>query len=113
LISKQTIARILEDAHIEEVIGEFVKLKKSGQNYKGLSPFTAERNPSFYVSPSKGIYKCFSSGKGGNVVNFLMEHEHFTYPEALLFLAKRYGIAVEEDAVSPEDVCWKPKPVKP
>jgi DNA primase len=104
LISKQTIARILEDAHIEEVIGEFVKLKKSGQNYKGLSPFTSERNPSFYVSPAKGIYKCFSSGKGGNVVNFLMEHEHFTYPEALLFLAKRYGIAVEEDAVSPEDV---------
>jgi len=104
LISKLTIARILEDAHIEEVIGEFVKLKKSGQNYKGLSPFTSERNPSFYVSPAKGIYKCFSSGKGGNVVNFLMEHEHFTYPEALLFLAKRYSIAVEEDEVSPEDV---------
>jgi len=104
LISKQTIARILEDAHIEEVIGEFVKLKKSGQNYKGLSPFTDERNPSFYVSPAKGIFKCFSSGKGGNVVNFLMEHEHFTYPEALLFLAKKYGIAVEEDAVRPEDI---------
>ena len=104
MISKQTIARILEDAHIEEVIGEFVKLKKSGQNYKGLSPFTDERNPSFYVSPAKGIFKCFSSGKGGNVVNFLMEHEHFTYPEALLFLAKKYGIAVEEDAVRPEDI---------
>lgn len=104
MISKQTIARILETAHIEEVIGEFVKLKKSGQNYKGLSPFTTERNPSFYVSPAKGIFKCFSSGKGGNVVNFLMEHEHFTYPEALLFLAKKYGIAVEEDAVSPEDI---------
>jgi DNA primase len=104
VISKQTIARILEDAHIEEVIGEFVKLKKSGQNYKGLSPFTTERNPSFYVSPSKGIYKCFSSGKGGNVVNFLMEHEHFTYPEALMFLAKKYGIAVEEDAISTEDI---------
>lgn len=103
MISKQTIARILETAHIEEVIGEFVKLKKSGQNYKGLSPFTDERNPSFYVSPAKGIFKCFSSGKGGNVVNFLMEHEHFTYPEALLFLARKYGIAVEEDAVSPED----------
>jgi DNA primase len=103
LISKQTIARILETAHIEEVIGDFVKLKKSGQNYKGLSPFTDERNPSFYVSPAKGIFKCFSSGKGGNVVNFLMEHEHFTYPEALLFLAKRYGIAVEEDAITPED----------
>lgn len=103
MISKQTIARILESAHIEEVIGEFVKLKKSGQNYKGLSPFTAERNPSFYVSPAKGIFKCFSSGKGGNAVNFLMEHEHFTYPEALMYLAKKYGIAVEEDAFTPED----------
>jgi DNA primase len=103
LISKQTIARILEDARIEEVIGEFVKLKKSGQNYKGMSPFTQERNPSFYVSPAKGIFKCFSSGKGGNVVNFLMEHEHFTYPEALIYLAKKYGIAVEEDSVSPEE----------
>ena len=88
MISKQTIARILETAHVEEVVGEFVKLKKSGQNYKGLSPFTNERNASFYVSPAKGIYKCFSSGKGGNVVNFLMEHEHFTYPEALMYLAK-------------------------
>jgi len=103
LISKQTIARILEEARIEEIVGEFVKLKKSGQNYKGLSPFTSERNPSFYVSPAKGIFKCFSSGKGGNVVNFLMEHEHFTYPEALKFLAKKYGIAIEEDALSPED----------
>jgi DNA primase len=103
LISKQTIARILETARVEEVIGEFVKLKKSGQNYKGLSPFTNERNPSFYVSPAKGIYKCFSSGKGGNAVNFLMEHEHFTYPEALMYLAKKYGIAVEDDQVTPED----------
>jgi DNA primase len=103
LISKQTIARILEDARIEEVVGEFVKLKKSGQNYKGLSPFTAERNPSFYVSPAKGIFKCFSSGKGGNVVNFLMEHEHFSYPEALTYLAKKYGIAIEEDSITPED----------
>ncbi len=103
MISKQTIAQILETAHIEEVIGEFVKLKKSGQNYKGLSPFTTERNPSFYVSPAKGIFKCFSSGKGGNVVNFLMEHEHFTYPEALVYLAKRYGITIEEDAFKPED----------
>lgn len=103
LISKQTIARIFETARIEEVVGEFVKLKKSGQNYKGLSPFTAERNPSFYVSPAKGIFKCFSSGKGGNVVNFLMEHEHFTYPEALTYLAKKYGIPIEEDATAPED----------
>lgn len=104
MISKQTIARILEEARIEEVVGEFVKLKKSGQNYKGLSPFTNERNPSFYVSPAKGIFKCFSSGKGGNSVNFLMEHEHFSYPEALMYLAKKYGIQVEEDAVAPEDI---------
>ncbi|MBW6459476.1 MAG: DNA primase [Bacteroidales bacterium] len=103
MISRQTIARILEEARIEEVIGEFVKLKKSGQNYKGLSPFTTERNPSFYVSPAKGIYKCFSSGKGGNAVNFLMEHEHFTYPEALQYLAKKYGIAIEVDAMTPEE----------
>jgi DNA primase len=104
LISRQTIARILEEARIEEVVGEFVKLKKSGQNYKGLSPFTNERNPSFYVSPAKGIFKCFSSGKGGNAVNFLMEHERFTYPEALLYLAKKYSIQVEEDAIAPEDI---------
>jgi DNA primase len=103
LISKQTIARILEEARIEEVVGEFVKLKKSGQNYKGLSPFTTERNPSFYVSPAKGIYKCFSSGKGGNAVSFIMEHEHFSYPEALTYLAKKYGIPIEEDAFSPEE----------
>lgn len=93
---------MLETARIEEVVGEFVKLKRSGNSYKGLSPFSNERNPSFYVIPTKGIYKCFSSGKGGNVVNFLMEHEHLTYPEAIRYLAKKYDIPVEEDAVSPE-----------
>jgi DNA primase len=103
VISKHTIAQILETARVEEVIGEFVRLKKSGQNYKGLSPFTNERNPSFYVIPAKGIYKCFSSGKGGSVVNFLMEHEHFTYPEALMYLAKKYGIPVEDDQLTPEE----------
>jgi DNA primase len=103
LIDKQTIARILDTAHIEEVIGEFVKLKKSGANYKGLSPFTNERNASFFVSPAKGIFKCFSSGKGGNVVNFLMEHEHFTYPEALRYLAKKYNIAIHEEEPTPEE----------
>jgi len=103
LIDKQTIARILDTARIEEVIGEFVKLKKSGANYKGLSPFNNERTPSFFVSPGKGIFKDFSSGKGGNVVNFLMLHEHFTYPEALRYLAKRYGIPVQEESFTPED----------
>jgi DNA primase len=103
LIDKQTIARILDTAHIEEVIGEFVKLKKSGANFKGLSPFTNERNPSFFVSPAKGIFKCFSSGKGGNVVNFLIEHEHFTYPEALRYLAKKYNITIDEAEPTPEE----------
>ena len=103
MIDKQTIARILDSAHIEEVIGEFVKLKKSGANYKGLSPFTNERNPSFSVSPAKGIFKCFSSGKGGNVVNFLMEHEHLTYPEALRYLAKKYNISIHEEEPTPEE----------
>ncbi len=103
MISRQTIANILETARIEEVIGEFVKLKKSGQNYKGLSPFTDEKTPSFVVSPAKSIFKCFSSGKGGNVVNFLMEHEHLNYPEALKWLAKKYNILIEEDQASPED----------
>lgn len=103
MIDKQTIARILDTARIEEVVGEFVKLKKSGASYKGLSPFTDERNPSFFVIPAKGIYKCFSSGKGGNVVNFLMEYEHLTYPEALRYLARKYNIPIQEAEPTPED----------
>jgi DNA primase len=86
----------METARIEEVIGDFVNLKRSGVNMKGLSPFTTEKTPSFYVSPSKGIYKCFSSGKGGNVVSFLMEAERMTYVEALRWLARRYHIEIEE-----------------
>ncbi len=85
------------------MIGDFVQLKKSGSNYKGLSPFTDERSPSFMVSPVKQIWKDFSSGKGGNVVSFLMEHEHFTYPEAIKFLAKKYGIEIDETEQTPED----------
>jgi DNA primase len=95
LISKITIDNVFETARVEEVIGDFVQLKKSGSNFKGLSPFTDERSPSFMVSPVKQIWKDFSSGKGGNVVAFLMEHEHFTYPEAIKYLAKKYGIEVE------------------
>jgi DNA primase len=102
-ISKETIDKIMDTARIEEVIGEFVNLKKSGQNYKGFSPFTEERNPSFFVSPAKNIFKCFSSNKGGSVVTFLMEHEHLSYPEALRFLAKKYGIEIEETEQSPEE----------
>jgi DNA primase len=96
LISKNTIDKVYETARIEEVIGDFVQLKKSGANFKGLSPFTDERSPSFMVSPVKQIWKDFSSGKGGNVVAFVMEHEHFTYPEAIKYLAKKYQIEIEE-----------------
>ena len=103
MISKTTIDNVFESARVEEVIGDFVLLKKSGSNYKGLSPFSDERTPSFMVSPVKQIWKDFSSGKGGNVVAFLMEHEHFTYPEAIKYLAKKYGIEVEETQQSNEE----------
>ncbi|WGK65276.1 DNA primase [Croceiramulus getboli] len=96
MIAKHTIDQVFETARVEEVIGDFVQLKKSGSNFKGLSPFSDERTPSFMVSPVKQIWKDFSSGKGGNVVAFLMEHEHFTYPEAIKYLAKKYGIEIEE-----------------
>ncbi|MCG9970194.1 DNA primase [Christiangramia crocea] len=102
MISKSTIDNVFETARVEEVIGDFVQLKKSGSNLKGLSPFTDERTPSFMVSPVKQIWKDFSSGKGGNVVAFLMEHEHFTYPEAIKYLAKKYGIEIEETQQSDE-----------
>lgn len=88
---------------MEEVIGDFVQLKKAGSNFKGLSPFSDERSPSFMVSPVKQIWKDFSSGKGGNVVAFLMEHEHFTYPEAIKYLAKKYNIEIEETEQSNEE----------
>ncbi len=97
MISRQTIDTIFSTARVEEVIGDFVNLKRSGSNLKGLSPFADEKTPSFMVSPAKQIWKDFSSGKGGNVVTFLMEHEQFTYPEALRWLAKKYNIEIEED----------------
>ncbi|MEZ4874089.1 MAG: DNA primase [Flavobacteriaceae bacterium] len=103
MISKTTIDQVFDTARVEEVIGDFVQLKKSGSNYKGLSPFSEERTPSFMVSPVKQIWKDFSSGKGGNVVVFLMEHEHFTYPEAIKYLAKKYGIEVEETQQTSEE----------
>lgn len=102
MISKSTIDQVFETARVEEVLGDFVQLKKSGSNFKGLSPFSEERTPSFMVSPVKQIWKDFSSGKGGNVVAFLMEHEHFTYPEAIKYLAKRYNIEIEETLQSDE-----------
>jgi len=102
MISKSTIDLVFETARVEEVIGEFVHLKKAGTNFKGLSPFSDERTPSFVVSPVKQIWKDFSSGKGGNVVSFLMEHEHYSYPEAIRYLAKKYNIEIEETQQSDE-----------
>ncbi len=96
MISRSTIDRVFESARVEEVIGEFVQLKKAGSNFKGLSPFTDEKSPSFMVSPVKQIWKDFSTGKGGNAVSFLMEHEHYSYPEALKWLARKYNIEIEE-----------------
>ncbi|WP_445725578.1 DNA primase [Flavobacterium sp.] len=96
MISRTTIDLVFETARVEEVIGEFVQLKKAGSNFKGLSPFSDERSPSFMVSPVKGIWKDFSTGKGGNAVSFLMEHEHYSYPEAIRYLAKKYNIEIDE-----------------
>jgi DNA primase len=103
LISKVTIDTVFETARVEEVIGDFVQLKRAGSNFKGLSPFSDERSPSFMVSPVKQIWKDFSSGKGGNSVAFLMEHEHFTYPEAIRYLAKKYNIEIEETVQTDEE----------
>ena len=100
MISKITIDKVFETAVVEEVIGDFIQLKKSGSNYKGLSPFTDEKTPSFMVSPAKQIWKDFSSGKGGNVIAFLMEHEQLSYPEAIKYLAKKYNIEIEETQLS-------------
>ena len=97
-ISAHIIDQIMQTSRIEEVIGDFVQLKRAGSNLKGLSPFTDEKTPSFMVSPAKQIFKCFSTGKGGTVVTFLIEKEHFSYPEALRWLANRYNIEIPEEA---------------
>lgn len=97
MISKQTIDKIFSTIRVEEIIGEYVQLKRAGSNFKGLSPFHDEKTASFVVSPSKQIWKDFSSGKGGTAISFLMEIESFTYPEALRHAAKKYGIEIEED----------------
>ena len=96
MISKETINKVFEFARVEEVISDFIALKKTGANFKGLSPFTNEKTPSFIVSPSKQIWKDFSSGKGGNVIAFLMEHEQFNYPESIRYLANKYNIEIIE-----------------
>ncbi len=104
MIDRSTIERILDAAQIVDVVQEFVPLKKRGVNYLGLCPFHNEKTPSFTVSPSKEIFKCFGCGKVGNSVNFVMEHEHLTYPEALKYLAKKYHIEVVEKERSPEEI---------
>ncbi len=104
MIDHATIEKILDAARIVDVVQEYVPLKKRGVNLLGLCPFHNEKTPSFTVSPSKGIFKCFGCGKGGNSINFIMEHEHLSYPEALKYLAKKYHIEVEEREVTKEDI---------
>lgn len=104
MIQPETIQRIMDATRIEEVIGEFVQLKKRGTNHVGCCPFHNEKTPSFYVSPSKGIYKCFGCGESGSAVGFLMKHEHYTYPEALRWLADKYHIEIEEEKLSDEQI---------
>lgn len=104
MISKNTIDTVFETARVEEVIGDFVQLKRAGTNLKGLSPFSDEKSPSFMVSPVKQIWKDFSSGKGGNAVTFVMEHEHFSFPEAIRYLAKKYNIEIEQTERTSEEM---------
>ena len=104
MIDQVTIGRIMDAAEITDVIQDFVSLKKRGVNFLGLCPFHNEKTPSFTVSPAKGIYKCFGCGRGGNSVNFIMEHEHLTYPEALKYLAKKYHIEVVEKERTQEEI---------
>ncbi len=103
MIPKHTIQDIIDVARIEEIVGDFVQLKKRGANLLGLCPFHNEKTPSFTVSPAKGIYKCFGCGKAGNSVNFIMEHEKYSYPEALRYIAAKYNIEIEEAEPSPEE----------
>lgn len=103
MIPKDTIQSILEASRIDEVVGDFVQLKKRGVNMLGHCPFHNEKTPSFTVSPAKGIYKCFGCGKAGNAVNFVMEHEKYSYPEALRYLANKYGVEIEEEEPTPEE----------
>ena len=103
MIDQATIDRILDAAQITDVVSDFVTLRKRGVNYVGLCPFHDDKTPSFYVSPSKGLCKCFACGKGGNAVHFIMEHEQMSYPEALKYLAKKYGIEIKERELSNEE----------
>ena len=107
MIPKETIDEIFETARIEEVVGDFVQLRKRGVNLIGVCPFHDEKTPSFTVSPAKGIYKCFGCQVGGNAINFVMAHEQYSYPEALRFLAKKYNIFIEEKKLTPQEIVEK------
>ena len=102
MISRETIDEVKNRVDIVDVISDFVSLKRSGQNYKALSPFNNEKTASFFVVPGKGIFKDFSSGKGGDAITFVMEHEGMSYMEAIRFLAKKYGVEIKEDALTAE-----------
>ncbi len=104
MIPKETIEQVKQAMDIVEVISDFLTLKKSGQSYKANSPFTNEKTPSFFVTPAKQIFKCFSTGKGGDAVTFVMEHEGFSYIEAIKYLAQKYGIHIEEKESTPEEI---------
>ena len=104
MIKREDIDKIINATKIEEVVGSFVELRKRGVNYIGLCPFHNEKTPSFNVNPAKGIFKCFGCGEGGDAVSFLMKHEHYTYPEALRWLANKYGIQIEEEVLTQEEV---------
>jgi len=104
LIPKETVDKIIDTARVEEVVGDFIALKRRGLNLLGLCPFHGEKSPSFTVSPAKGIYKCFGCGKGGAPVNFIMDHEQLSYPDALRWLAKKYNIEIQEEELTPERV---------
>ena len=104
MIDRLTVDRILESARIEEVVGDFVSLKRRGANFVACCPFHQEKTPSFSVSPSKGIFKCFGCGKAGSVVTFVMEHEQMNYVEALKYLGNKYGIEVKEKEETPQDL---------
>ena len=104
MIPRETINQIIETARIEDVVGEFVTLRKRGSNLIGICPFHKEKTPSFNVNPARNIFKCFGCGKAGDSVRFIMEHEHYSYPEALRYLAKKYGIKIEEREQTPEEL---------
>jgi DNA primase len=107
MIPQETVSKILDTAQIVDVVEDFVSLKRRGANYIACCPFHNEKTPSFYVSPAKGIYKCFGCGKSGTAIGFVMEHENLSYPEALKYLARKYGIEVKEKEETAEEIALR------